>query len=857
MSINNKVKIFAAASVLAIGAGYADAALAQDASAQASLAVAAQLISDVDQVVVTGTRTAGRTVQSSAAPIDVLSNREVALSNKPTLLETLNTLLPSFNLPNVNNPNVASMIRAGQLRGLNPDQTLVLVNGKRRHSTAFLGAGGFGASAPVDLSMIPNAGIDRIEVLRDGASAIYGSDAIAGVINIITKTRDTGGEISYRYGQFFEGDGTTNVVQGDIGLKIGKGYLNLAGEITEQDATVRNFRVPDNFLYYFPLNAAGQEIAPTGLGSTNGLPTGARPNPKEANRDPYTWKNTGSAAFKQQTLDATFGAPITADIDFYGFGTFGHRTSSAVQNFRTPSRNEVVRAIYPDGFSPIEAIREHDYALTGGFKGTNLFGFSWDLSSSYGRNIVDIDVHNSINPTYGTASPTDFYIGRNDYSSITTNFDLRRSFAAGTLPFPVDVSLGAEHRHENFKLEAGDIYSYTDGGVAVLDGPNRGTRLVGLGGSQALPGFRPSDAVDASRNAVSAYLGASAQVTKAWLVDVAGRYEHYSDFGDTFTGRVSTRYDFGKLLGVRGTVSNGFHAPALAAQYYKNTANQNTFIVNTLQVSSAQAKLLGAEPLKPEKSVNYSVGLVSQPVSWLRLAVDAYQISIKDRISQSTTFREALYPGAGALVQQAGFGPTDAITFFANAIDTRTRGVDITAETSTFDLGAFGRLRGSAALSWNLTKITDFAPTPAALAAYKVPLFAAANQTAITYLGPRNKQILSLNWQIGRFSTNVRGTHYGDIKRIQNPQIVATSGPWAGQTQIATGIQATWTTDIDVTFQATEHVRITASGNNIFDARPTKTPTPLLAANQSASYQNFGPVGAQGGFWSVKLAYSY
>ncbi len=809
----------------------------------------------LDRYVVTGTRVAGRTIESSAAPIDLFSGSDVTAANQSNLLDTLNTLVPSFNLPTVSTPDIGSMIRAGTLRGLGPDKTLVLINGKRRHSTGFLGAGGYSGQAPADLSLIPTGSIDRIEVLRDGASAIYGSDAIAGVINIITKSGDRGGEYSFRYGQYFGGDGLTRVGKASSGFKLGSdGFLNVAVQVDDKKATITNSPVPSTYLFYFPIGANGQLVAPTGLGSTNGLPAGATPNPKEATRDNNAWKNTGSAAYNLKTIALNFDKPLFPNVEGYGFGSYGFRTSSAGQNFRPPARNEVIRAIYPDGFTPYEALRENDFELTAGLKGKEALGWNWDLSATYGQDSVGVYTLNSDNPTYGLLTPVNFYDGTDYFAATTVNLDLRRTFNFGTLP--LDTAFGGEFRHENFQIRPGEVASYADGHVPVLDGPNAGLVLVGVNGAQALPGFRPADATDATRNAKAAYGSASTRLTSAWLVDLAGRYENFSDFGDTYTGRVSTRYDFGKLLGVRGTISNGFHAPALAAENYRNTANINTYISHTIAVTSPEAKALGAQPLKPEKSRNYTLGLVSEPVKGLYLAVDAYEIDLKNLITQSTSIRDAIYPGTATLITAAGFAPSDAVSFFINGVNVRTRGVEFTAETTT-RLKEFGNFRWSLAASRSYTGIVSVVPTPAILAQYGVPLFAASNATNITYQGPRNKVVFGVNWTKSRFGVNLRETYYGPIFRLGTPSVVATSGPYAGLKAIPNGNPAELVTDLDLSYRISKSLTFSLSANNLFNVKPGKQPTPLLSANQTFAYNNYGPVGAAGGFWSTALRYAF
>lgn len=760
-----------AALCLMIAAALADAQAAQAADADAGTAVpasAALAPTEIDAVVVTGTRGVARTVQSSEAPIDVLSAEDIERAQRSNLLDVLNTTLPSFNLP-LETGDLNSMVRSGQLRGLNTSHTLVLVNGKRWHSTALLGAGGFGAAAPVDLGLIPNATIKRIEVLRDGASAIYGSDAIAGVINIITGDDPQGGAVSYRDGRYFAGDGRNRTFQAGAGLAVGDGgHLRVSGQYDRQEATNRTGPSRSSFLYYFPIDSRGREILPAGnLASSPRLPAGATPNPKEATRDNYAWKNRGIREFELKSVSADFGLPLGEYTELYGLAIYSARDALAPQNFRHPARDEVVRAIFPDGYAPVEDLDEDDIGATAGIKGQSGSGWAWDLSTTYGRDRIDIDLLNSLNPTYGLDSQTSFYIGRLQYSAQTSNFDLRRGFDVGWLAEPLQLSVGVEHRSENYQVGAGDVQSYSHGGQGVLDGPNAGKVLGrGLGGAQALPGFKPSEQVDEDRRSTSLYAGISLNPASNWLVDLAARHERYSDFGSKATGRLSTRYDFNDRIALRATASTGFQAPSLAAQAHRRTVNGNYSTTHTLKVDSPEAIALGAKPLQPETSVNYGIGLVLEPFTGWNVALDVYRIDVDDRIAQSTTFSESSYRGSGALVEAAGFGRDDGISYFINAADTRSEGVELTIETDS-DLGRYGSIRWSLAAHYNRAEILGIAETPAVLASFNIPVFSRGSQDSLLYKAPRSKQILNANWSLGDFNLNLRGTHYGSIDGVR------------------------------------------------------------------------------------------
>lgn len=820
----------------------------------------------LEEVIVTGARATNRTVEDAVAPIDVISGPVLEQGNRANVLEQLQTSLPSFFVPNVPTPNVGSMVRAGQLRGQNPGHTLVLVNGKRRHSTAFLGAGGFSATAPVDLSTISSSAIKRVEVLRDGASAIYGSDAIAGVINIITDDSAEGTSASLRRGQFFAGDGETTVAQLSHGFRIGdSGHLRVSAQYDDQEIVVRNSPVNPDLLFYFPISTiTGQEVVPAGTLSSNpSLPANAVPNPKEATRDNRAWKNLGKAPFRLTTFTADFGLPVGNAAELYSFASFGDRSSAAPQNFRTPNRDENVRAIYPDGFTPVEAIEETDWSVLAGIRGDGLAGWQWDLSSVFGRDDIDVFVHNSINATYGLDSPTDFYIGNHDYSAWTSNFDLKRD--ARLFFIPAGLSVGVEYRREKYRQGAGDPEGYTHGGQPVLDGPRAGTPLGNsLAVSQALPAYSPASVQDISRKSLSLYAGLSLQLANNWAADLAVRGEDFSDFGSHATWRVSSRYDFGPRLALRGTVSTGFHAPALAALSYRAVGNANTSTNYTLAVTSPEALLLGAKPLEPETSENYSLGVVLKPFTGWTLAIDAYQIEIRDRITQIGTFNNAARPlgppaPAPALSEQLTNGVIlrgDGITYLVNSSDTRTRGLEVTVD-KRFQLPRGGSLAASYAANFNKLELTRIADAPQVLADWGITLLGAGDAINLRNSVPRQRHILGLNWTQGRFEASVRQSFWGSLARSGTVNVPPTTGPWAGISTINYNVGELWTTDVNLGFRATDALRVTLAGNNIFEAKPTRTPAPLLSAHQLYNYVNNGGVGPEGGFVSLKAEYRF
>lgn len=814
----------------------------------------------LDTIIVTGARAGeNRTVDSSPAPIDVLSNETIRQANQTGLLQSIANTLPSFSVPGLPTYGINSVVRAGQLRGLNSSHVLVLVNGKRRHATARLGAGNFPASAPVDLGLIPTGSIARIEVLRDGASAIYGSDAIAGVINVITRDDDDGFEISARGGQNFKGDGNVQQYIARAGFELGDGgHLTLAAQYDDQEAAFRDGPVPDNILFYFPLDADGNQILPSGNRATGPtLPAGATPDPREAtvNRNRTFGASGGVPEAQLASLTADFALPVGENLEVYGFGSHAQREGRSPQHYRFPTRDQVVRAIWPDGFTPYTGVEEDDLSVQLGLRGEDWGGWSWDVSSVYGSDSIDAYQYDSNSPSYGLASKTDFYLGSYEYTALTNNLDLRRQISKGLFGWQTDLSFGLEHRRETYKRTAGEEQSWNHGGQPILDGPNAGQPIsISDAGSQAETGVRPEDVADDSRHSYATYAGVSIYPTDAWVIDLAARYENYSDFGNIITGRISTRYDVTPSFALRGTASTGFQAPALAAQSFRSTSMTVTNTNHVLAANSPEARALGARPLEPEESVSFTVGFVAKLPWDTSLALDLYQISVDDRISQLSTFSEDTHPGSGALVQAASprFGPNDGISYLLNAGDSKTRGADLTLE-GIVDTNRTGSFHWTLAANYNKTELEHVADAPAVLAQFNIPLYNAASKANLEYLSPRFKGVLGLNWNLQQFSAGIRGTRYGKILRTTNVNQDGVSVP----TIFSVG--DLWVVDLELGYEVSSNLDVRVSVNNVLDETPPRLPanSTALWPFQSWSYVNNGPINATGGFYSATLTYRW
>jgi iron complex outermembrane receptor protein len=794
----------------------------------------------IEEVIVTGTRSTSRTVTQSMAPIDVISATELTKSGKQSTRDLISTLVPSANTSN-SGAGASFAVKTVSLRGLSADQTLVLVNGKRRHNTAILFVNGTtqNGQSPPDLDLIPAASIERIEVLRDGASAQYGSDALAGVINIILKDDAEGGSMSALYGKTGEGDGETGQISGNFGLKLGEnGYLNLTGDVRITDITDRGDLTPNTTVMYFPLNALGQPVRVGTAGST--------PDPREATANRHT-SHPGSPAVQLFSLGYSAGSQITDDIKVYSFGTFASRNTAAWLTFRNPNGAGNITAVTPDGYTPRLFLKDRDFQLTAGAKGSNILGFDWDFSSAFSRDDVGY-YENSLNASMGPASPTHFYIGTLKFQEWTTNLDLTRELNTGLFERPTFVALGAEYRDDRFQIEAGEPASYVNGGyVAPAGSPQAG--LVFAGGSQGVTGFPPFSAGIFSRNNTSLYANIEQKLTDQWEVAFAGRFERYSDFGDAKTFKVSSRYAIIPGLAVRGTASTGFRAPSLQQQHYASSSTIGVIVppatttqlypVQLLPPDNPAAIALGAKPLEAEKSTNYSVGIVAQPLSRMNVTLDVYEIKIKNRILQSGT----LGPNTAvstALASQ-GLNPQQAAFYYGNFADTTTRGIDLVADYRT-DFGDFGSVRWTVSANFNKSKFDRIVSPPPALAAAGIVYIDRVKIGDLTVGTPKNKYIAGADWTLGKFDANLRLTRYGQV--IQRTSLAANDET----------VSPKLIADIDLSYAATDHITLSVGANNLLNAYPDSVRVANRGTPAFAYYNQYSPYGISGGFYYARVA---
>lgn len=793
-------------------------------------------------IVVTGSRGQARTVTDSPTPIDVISGADLTRTGKAGVFQALNTLVPSFNLPVRAGGATSTVIATGGLRGLNPDQTLILVNGKRRHKTSLINAVStlYNGSVPADLDMIPTSAVDHIEVLRDGAAAQYGSDAIAGVINIILKDDAKGGSANFTAGQNFDrSDGELYQADINFGVKLGdSGFANVSVNLKKQEMSNRALPLADcsvtaTTTCLYPLVNGRLDPRDAAAVGTNRIVT------------------TSFGVMPSRSINTALNAGYDlGSVQLYAFGTYSQRRSDLWYSYRYPKDVNNVMAIYPNGYRPHVTINEEDFEFTVGAKG-ELSGWDWDFSTGYGRNRARQSSEGTVNPTLGVLSPTEFYIGTLKSSEFVTSLDLTRGYDVGG--GNLQVSAGAQQRHERYQTFAGDPASYAVG-TFITSGMTPG--------AQSSAGFQPGDAAYMSRDNYAVYGDVAWDPNRDITIGAAARFEHYDDgSGNTLIWKVNGRYAIAPWIALRAAANTGFRAPAVAQQIYTQTTNQfrtvngvnNVLLqIKTLAVNDPAAIALGARPLQPETSFNISGGVVLTPLPNLNLTIDAYQIDVDDRITITSTLTgtavSKILIASGILASQAN---TLSAQYYTNAIDTRTRGIDIVASYRH-------RLFDTVNMQWNLgynynkTKITHIIDNPPELASLNTELFDRARRSNMTTNLPRTKLSISNLTTLGDFTLSTRLTRFGKFQLLQNG--VTSGGVTTYPNDRSYG--AKWITDLEASWQVTPLVNVAVGANNIFNVYPDETGQISATLGQGA-YPGTSPIGFTGGFYYARIGLTF
>ncbi|MGH8085464.1 MAG: TonB-dependent receptor plug domain-containing protein [Lysobacter sp.] len=807
----------------------------------------AQQATTLDMVQVTGSRVRGRTAEDTAAPVDIIGQEELTATGALEVGQALQMLEPSFNFSRTTISDGTDILRPATLRALGPDQVLILVNGKRRHQQALVNVQQSIArgTAGTDINAIPISAIERIEVLRDGAAAQYGSDAIAGVINIILKNQTEHTDVVLQAGQTYEGDGELYSGSVNTGFELGDdGFLNLSLEYRDRGETNRAGVATTNALgWYTPEEfAAGERSTKLRIGQAD-------------SSDAYLWMN---------------GAIGAGAGEIYWFGGLSKREGSSYGFFRGPLDNRTVPALYPDGFLPNIVTTVDDTSLAVGYRAP-LGDSSWDMdvSVTHGRNEFGFEESDSVNvswwyepidpanPAAGIhgASPVSADTGTLEFDQTTFNLDFRGS-VGGFNDQLLYLATGLEYREDNYAITAGDPVSYTYGRTNNRDIVIRGqTGDIAQPGMQGFPGFSPNEAVDDGRHSMAVYLDAETNLTERFLLGGAVRFEDYSDFGNTTIGKLSARFDATETFAVRGTVSTGFRAPGAQQLFYSQRStnlNADGVLTDTLTArqNSDVTRAFGIEPLQEETSTSGTLGFVFTPSERFSLTLDLFRIDIDDRIifssnlspeDAATCLPDNSNCPIRAILDPIGVGQ---VLFFTNSIDTQTTGLDIVANHNTvFDGGS--SLNLTALVHFNKTEVKDRRSQSPILSPEQ--LFDDAQVTLIEEGQPRAHHVLQAVWETGPWQVTGRGNYYGSV---------------AGEG--FTGVKQTWDGkalfDLGVSYAVSDHLKFSVGGNNVFDEYPdnwdpdTQFPFPQLGFTYG--WETL-PFGVNGGSYYARMDYRF
>jgi iron complex outermembrane recepter protein len=808
-------------SALFIAMSLALPAMAQDASTDDNDST------ELEQVIVLGSRARGHTATETLAPVDVLTAEKLESNGALEVGKLLQMLEPSFNFSTTFISDGTDIIRPATLRALGPDQVLILINGKRRHQQALvnvqqtIGRG----SAGTDINAIPLSAIARIEVLRDGAAAQYGSDAIAGVINIVLKNSTDRSTLTAQVGQTYEGDGENYHGGFNTGFAFGdEGFINLTAEYRDRGET--NRAGPDSL-----------RVDPPRVTQRIGDPDA---------KDKYLWLNSGMGV---------------GEGELYLFGGWSEREGDSSGFFRSAGDGRTVPALYPNGFLPNIITTVKDTSLAAGYRGPINDVWAFDVSANFGRNQFDFHERNSVNVSWfyepnGAGgifgqSPTEADTGTLIQDQTTLNLDFTGSFA-GVNDNQMFLATGLEYRRDNYEIQAGDPVSYTYGrtnnpSIVILN-QTGGTAAAGI---QGFPGFTPGTEADEGRHSYAIYGDLEAPITDAFTLGSALRFEDFSDFGNTFTGKLSARFDATDRFAIRGTVATGFRAPGVQQAFFSQVStnlNSAGVLTDTLTArqDSAVTRALGISPLKEEESVSASLGFTAQLTDNFSLTMDLFQIDIDDRI----IFSGEIVPEAAASCGANNAGcPIRAILdpfrvgqaqFFTNAIDTRTRGIDIVADY-TMELSSGDELNLSALVHFNDTEVRARRSSSSILS--PTALFPDAQVTLVEEGQPGAHHVLSAGWNHGSWSVNASANYFGSV---------AGEGFTPGFKQRWDG---EWLADLSVGYRFSDAFKLSVGGTNIFDAYPDKwDPEAAFPFPQLGFVYGWEtvPFGINGGYYFVR-----
>ena len=793
--------------------------------------------SNLDQVTVIGSRSNRlRTDVSRPVPVDVVSAKELQATGQTDLGQMAQFTSPSFNSAKTGINGVANFADPATLKGMSPDQSLVLINGKRRHqfsainNNVTIGKG----TVVTDLNSIPSLAVERMEILRDGAAAQYGSDAISGIINLVLKKTVNEGTFKTQYGVTKEGDGATYLSAINYGFKLGKpkSYANFTLHYQHNYGTDRS----DPFTGKIYSNVQAKEDS-----------IRAARNKWPVTGDFKVTKYGSNENIAYQAF-VNAGYPINDNWSLYTFGGISKKDITAFGFLRNaiPTDANSNTAIFPDGYTPILPGKTLDYSFVTGLNKKSVNGWNIDLSTGYGFNYLDLYANNTTNPSMGGASPTDFYVGRNTFGQSTTEAVFSKNFKNFLKTKSFNLAMGSQLRIDRFRLYEGDPESYKAGPLATSNGK--------APGSSGRPGISLSDVTNASRTNIGIFADVETDITENFLVATAFRYENYSDFGSNLSGKLASRLKFGKNFAIRGSINKGFRAPSLQQIYNSQTTStvQSGIIRETQQLRSSDPRLaqIGINYPKPETSWNYNLGVTAKVGSKFLFTLDAYQIDITDRIIIS----EQLPVGASIPALVPLFPGIKEITFFTNQINTTTRGIDLVT-TFKQPINSNSNITASLAFTFNKTEITNSKATPAQLTAgapnpAAIKIIDTISVSLIETSQPRSKILFSLGYQIKKINITAKATYFGEVTAWEKPTgLPHRSQTFKGKTLI----------DLTATYAFSKLFSFTLGANNITDVYPDKVFTNFASysGGQIPYTRNANQFGFNGAYYYGSLSLNF
>lgn len=785
---------------------------------------------ELDEVVITGTRRAGATIETSSRPIDLISGESLGEQGTVNLNDALRSQVVSLNVQQFVAQDGSAFVRPFSLRGLPSDQTLVLVNGKRRHRSALVQITNqplsAGAQGP-DLATIPAIAVEQVEILRDGASAQYGSDAIAGVINFRLKRASEGATVIAQAGGFMDGGGAGHTLQANVGLPLTpEGFFNFSAEYSDSDSTSRGKQRPD-----------AQALIDAGNTAV-----------------PVPAQNWGNVPVEAARMFFNAELPATDSVTVYTFGNYSWSEGDTEFFYRNPlTRSDIFTSVpltdapggprfnfnewFPGGFTPIFGTSIEDMSLSAGARGETASGLTYDLSFGISESEVDYRMSNTVNPSYGPDSPTRFKPGTVQQRETRLNADFVKQWAAAALDSPVNVAFGAEWRKETFQIIAGDTASWSAGPFARVLDPDSGN-FVGLAvGSSGFPGFAPSTAGVWSRSNVAAYLDLEADLTDRLTLGTAARFEDFSDFGSTFNWKIASRLEINDFIALRGSYNTGFRAPTPGQARTSSVSTNIDLVTGGLLLTAALpptdpiTQFYGAKSLTPEESSNIAAGLVLTLAHDLFVTVDYFTIDVDDRIALTSPIT---ITGADRLAMEAlgiNTGDYQRVRFFGNYFDTTTDGFDVVARKS-WELSGGSSLSLTGGLNYTSNEVTRIS-NPQAINRER--------QVEIKKFNPKMRGNLTLNLEHGRWRALLRTNYYGEWTDAVNNAIPTASA--FDQT-----FPATWLFDFEVGYDLTDSVALSVGADNVFNSYPEKDARPGQQ-NNGIVYPQFSPFGFSGGYW--------